>query len=89
LETLNRVFSISQKWDLPGYSTKRFSCNIGFRAKSIVVVVVVVDYDEYHTVDDHRLQLGCVVRTCRGVGLWHCDVANVYPLVVNLLYNKL
>jgi len=26
LETLNHVFSISQKWDLPGSSTKRFNC---------------------------------------------------------------
>jgi len=26
LKTLNRVFSISQKWDLPGYSTKPFNC---------------------------------------------------------------
>ena len=26
LETLNRVFSISPKWDLPGSSTKLFSC---------------------------------------------------------------
>jgi len=25
LKTLNRVFSISQKWDLPGYSTKPFN----------------------------------------------------------------
>jgi len=24
-EKLNRVFSISQKWDLPGYSTKPFN----------------------------------------------------------------
>jgi len=27
LETLNRVFSISQKWDLPGSSTKPFNWN--------------------------------------------------------------
>ena len=26
LKTLNRVFSISQKWYLPGYSTKPFNC---------------------------------------------------------------
>jgi len=26
LETLNQVFSISQKWDLPGSSTKPFNC---------------------------------------------------------------
>jgi len=26
LKTLNRVFSISQKWDLPGYSTKPLNC---------------------------------------------------------------
>jgi len=25
LKTLNRVFSISQKWDLSGYSTKPFN----------------------------------------------------------------
>jgi len=34
LKTLNRVFSISQKWDLPGYSTKPLNCGFRFSVQN-------------------------------------------------------
>ena len=37
LETLNRVFSTSQKWDLPGSSTKRFNCSGDLRKYCIAL----------------------------------------------------